>query len=84
MTIPNSYTTDKNTFIKWLSGIVSTLIIIILTGIYTQLKQLNDFMIKTTLRMEYIEKKDIEQDSRISRLDEAVFIKPKEIKIEHE
>jgi hypothetical protein len=84
MTIPNSYTTDKNTFIKWLSGIVSTLIIIILTGIYSQLKQLNDFMIKTTLRMEYIEKKDIEQDSRITRLDEAVFIKPKEIKVEHE
>jgi hypothetical protein len=84
MSIPNSYTTDKNTFIKWLSGIVSTLIIIILTGIYSQLKQLNDFMIKTTLRMEYIEKKDIEQDSRISRLDEAVFIKPKEIKVEHE
>jgi hypothetical protein len=84
MTIHNSYTTDKNTFIKWLSGIVSTLIIVILTGIYSQLKQLNDFMIKTTLRMEYIEKKDIEQDSRISRLDEAVFIKPKEIKVEHE
>jgi hypothetical protein len=84
MTIPNSFTTDKNTFIKWLSGIVSTLIIIILTGIYSQLKQLNDFMIKTTLRMEYIEKKDIEQDSRITRLDEAVFIKPKEIKVEHE
>jgi hypothetical protein len=84
MTIHNSYTTEKNTFIKWLSGIVSTLIIIILTGIYSQLKQLNDFMIKTTLRMEYIEKKDIEQDSRISRLDEAVFIKPKEIKVEHE
>jgi hypothetical protein len=79
-----NYKQDKDSLVKWLGGIASAVVIIILTGIYTQLKSLNDFMIRSQLKIEFLEKTDMEHDKSIERLNGAVFLKPKDVKIEHE
>lgn len=80
----DNYKNDKETLVKWLAGIASTIVIIILTGIYTQLKSLNDFMIRSQMKIEFLEKTDVEHSKSIEKLNNAVFIKPKELKIENE
>ena len=76
-----SYTNDKNSLMKWLSGLAASLVIIILTGIYTKLDTMTKFMIKSEMQFEQLKDKNIMQDGQIKQLEEMVFIKPRELKI---
>lgn len=76
-----NYTNDKNTLMKWLSGVAASLVIIILTGIYTKLDTMTKFMIKSELQIEQLKDKNTMQDGQIKQLEEMVFIKPRELKI---
>jgi hypothetical protein len=77
-----TYKKDKDGMMRWLTGIAATIIVSILMGIYGLIKDIHDFVITAKIKIEYLEKKDVEHDSRINRLDHAVFVKPKEISIE--
>lgn len=66
---------------KWLSGVAATLVIIILTGIYTKLDTMTKFMIKSEMQIEQLKDKNTMQDGQIKQLEEMVFIRPKELKI---
>lgn len=76
-----TYENDKNTLMKWLSGVAASLVIIILTGIYTKLDTMTKFMIKSELQIEQLKDKNTVQDGQIKQLEEMVFIKPRELKI---
>lgn len=76
-----NYTNDKNTVMKWLSGVAATLVIIILSGIYTKLDTMTKFMIKSEFQFEQLKDKNTVQDGQIKQLEEMVFIKPRELKI---
>lgn len=76
-----TYENDKNTLMKWLSGVAASLVIIILTGIYTKLDTMTKFMIKSELQIEQLKDKNTMQDGQIKQLEEMVFIKPRELKI---
>lgn len=69
---------------KWLSGIAASLVIIILTGIYTKLDTLTKFMIKSEIIIQQIQDKNTLQDTQIKQLEDYVFIKPKDIKISND
>lgn len=77
----NSYENDKNNLMKWLSGVAASLVIIILTGIYTKLDTMTKFMIKSEMQFEQLKDKNTLQDGQIKQLEEMVFIKPRELKI---
>lgn len=77
----NTYTTDKNTAMKWLSGIAASLVILILTGIYTKLDTMTKFMIRSEMQIQQLQEKNTMQDSQIKLLEEIVYIKPRELKI---
>lgn len=66
---------------KWLSGVAASLVIIILTGIYTKLDTMTKFMIKSEMQIEQLKDKNTMQDGQIKQLEEMVFIRPKELKI---
>ena len=66
---------------KWLSGVAASLVIIILTGIYTKLDTMTKFMIKSEMQIEQLKDKNTMQDGQIKQLEEMVFIKPRELKI---
>lgn len=76
-----TYTNDKNSLMKWFSGIAASLVIIILTGIYTKLDTMTKFMIKSEMQFEQLKDKNTIQDGQIKQLEEMVFIKPRELKI---
>jgi hypothetical protein len=76
-----SYNNDKNSLMKWFSGIAASLVIIILTGIYTKLDTMTKFMIKSEMQIEQLKDKNTMQDGQIKQLEEMVFIRPKELKI---
>lgn len=76
-----NYAKDKNTIRQWFAGIVSTLIIFILTGIYNKIDNLVKFMIKSEMEIEQLKDKNTVQDGQIKQLEEMVFIKPRELKI---
>ena len=77
-----SYTEDKTKFTNWLLGIVGTLIIGGLVNINNSIKELSEVTGNSRKDIEYIKTKNIEQDIKISRIEEY-FIKPKEIKIQN-
>jgi hypothetical protein len=77
----SDYNQDKNTAMKWLSGVAASLVIIILTGIYTKLDTMTKFMIKSEMQIEQLKDKNTMQDGQIKQLEEMVFIKPRELKI---
>lgn len=80
----STYENDKNILMKWLSGIAASLVIIILTGIYTKLDTLTKFMIKSEIIIQQIQDKNTLQDTQIKQLEDYVFIKPKDIKISND
>ena len=81
MDVMSDYNQDKNTAMKWLSGVAASLVIIILTGIYTKLDTMTKFMIKSEMQIEQLKDKNTMQDGQIKQLEEMVFIKPRELKI---
>lgn len=80
----STYENDKNIFLKWLSGVAASLVIIILTGIYTKLDTLTQFMIKSEIIIQQIQDKNTHQDSQIKELEQHVFIKPKETNLSND
>lgn len=77
-----SYTEDKIKFTNWLLGTLGALIIGGLITINNSIKELSEITGNSKKDIEYIKAKNIEQDIKISRIEEY-FIKPKEIKIQN-
>jgi len=78
------YQKDKNMFFNYLFSVLGTIGVTAVISIYSEIKEISKGMIRAQDEIHWMQKKNEEQDKRLDKHDELLFIKPPDIKISHD
>lgn len=75
------YQKDKDIFFKYLFSVLGTIGVTAVVSIYSEIKEMSKGMIRAQDEIQWMQKKNEEQDKRLDKHDEILYLKPPELKI---
>lgn len=78
----NTYSKDKDQLFKWILTTIAGLSVTILLSINSKLSDLSEAATNAKKDIQYIQAKNVEQDARLDKHEQVLFLKPEELKLQ--